>query len=438
MTTSARKGPGVTTMVAAAVIGNAFEFFDFTVFAAYLGYIGHAFYPNDNPLLSDLASAATFGIGFISRPIGGLVLGAYADRVGRKPAMTLTLALMALGSGAIAILPGYAQIGLWAPALLILARLIQGFAVGGEVGPATMFMLESAAPHRRGLYTSWQIASQYVGSLVVGLLGFLLASGLGKANLESWGWRIPFAIGILVAPVGLYIRSQLNETLAPPTAEEIRNGPRISPFATRAARFLVAIAAVSGLTITVYFLLNLTPYAIRTLHLDPAVAMLATICTGVAGIVGSVYGGWLADKYGPRPVAFWPRVVFLIVLIPVMKGLVAYPGAVTLVAAVLLLNVVNAISSAVCVVMMPLMFPRRERAMAIALSYATGVALFGGTATYIVTWLVGATGDPLASVYYVFVANIVSLVTIGLVKIGSFDTDPDGVLAAPLKVATAD
>ena len=436
MTATPRKGPGVTTMVAAAVIGNAFEFFDFTVFAAYLGYIGHAFYPNDNPLLSDLASAATFGIGFISRPVGGLVLGAYADRVGRKPAMTLTLGLMALGSGVIAILPGYAQIGLVAPVLLILARLIQGFAVGGEVGPATMFMLESAAPHRRSLYTSWQIASQYVGSLVVGVLGFILASGLGKASLEDWGWRIPFAIGVLVAPVGLYIRSQLRETLTPLTEEEARNAPARSTLAAQTARLLVAMSMISGLTITIYFLLNLTPYAIRTLHLDPAVAMLATVSTGVAGIAGSVYGGWLADKFGPRPIAFWPRIVFLIILIPVMRGLVAYPGALTLVAGVLLLNVVNAMSSAVCVVMGPLMFPRRERAMGLALSYATGVALFGGTATYVVTWLVGATGDPLASVYYVFAANIVSIITIGLVKIGSFDTDPPGSAARPLAAAT--
>ena len=436
MTATPRKGPGVTTMVAAAVIGNAFEFFDFTVFAAYLGYIGHAFYPNDNPLLSDLASAATFGIGFISRPVGGLVLGAYADRVGRKPAMTLTLGLMALGSGVIAILPGYAQIGLVAPVLLILARLIQGFAVGGEVGPATMFMLESAAPHRRSLYTSWQIASQYVGSLVVGVLGFILAIGLGKASLEDWGWRIPFAIGVLVAPVGLYIRSQLRETLTPLTEEEARNAPARSTLAAQTARLLVAMSMISGLTITIYFLLNLTPYAIRTLHLDPAVAMLATVSTGVAGIAGSVYGGWLADKFGPRPIAFWPRIVFLIILIPVMRGLVAYPGALTLVAGVLLLNVVNAMSSAVCVVMGPLMFPRRERAMGLALSYATGVALFGGTATYVVTWLVGATGDPLASVYYVFAANIVSIITIGLVKIGSFDTDPPGSAARPLAAAT--
>ena len=387
-------------------------------------------------LLSDLASAATFGIGFISRPVGGLVLGAYADRVGRKPAMTLTLGLMALGSGVIAILPGYAQIGLVAPVLLILARLIQGFAVGGEVGPATMFMLESAAPHRRSLYTSWQIASQYVGSLVVGVLGFILASGLGKASLEDWGWRIPFAIGVLVAPVGLYIRSQLRETLTPLTEEEARNAPARSTLAAQTARLLVAMSMISGLTITIYFLLNLTPYAIRTLHLDPAVAMLATVSTGVAGIAGSVYGGWLADKFGPRPIAFWPRIVFLIILIPVMRGLVAYPGALTLVAGVLLLNVVNAMSSAVCVVMGPLMFPRRERAMGLALSYATGVALFGGTATYVVTWLVGATGDPLASVYYVFAANIVSIITIGLVKIGSFDTDPPGSAARPLAAAT--
>ena len=151
--------------VFAAVLGNGMEFFDFGVYAVYIGVIGQTFYPADNPLVSDLASAATFGIGFIARPLGGLLIGAYGDRAGRKPAMTLTIGLMALGSALIAVLPGYASIGIWAPILLILARLMQGFAVGGEMGPATMFLLEAAPPNRRIFYGSWQLASQNLASL---------------------------------------------------------------------------------------------------------------------------------------------------------------------------------------------------------------------------------------------------------------------------------
>ena len=159
----------------AAVLGNGYEFFDFGVYAAYLVVLGHTFFPADNPLVSDLASAATFGIGFIARPLGGALIGAYGDRAGRKPAMTLTIGLMALGSAMISILPGYAAIGIWAPILLILARLFQGFAVGGEMGPATMFMLESAPAGRRMFFASWQLASQNrVRTKVVRLSGGIL------------------------------------------------------------------------------------------------------------------------------------------------------------------------------------------------------------------------------------------------------------------------
>jgi MFS family permease len=173
--------------VFAAVLGNGFEFFDFTVYATFLGLIGQAFFPSDNALVSDLASAATFGVGFVARPLGGAILGAYGDRAGRKPAMTLSIALMAVGSGVIAATPGYATIGVWAPVLLILARLLQGFAVGGEVGPATMFILEAAPKGRRMLFASWQLASQNLGSLASGLIGFLLALALAQSSYTGWG-----------------------------------------------------------------------------------------------------------------------------------------------------------------------------------------------------------------------------------------------------------
>jgi MFS family permease len=198
--------------VFAAVLGNGFEFFDFTVYATFLGMIGQAFFPSDNVLVSDLASAATFGVGFVARPLGGALIGAYGDRAGRKPAMTLSIGLMAIGSGIIAFTPGYQTIGVLAPILLIIARLFQGFAVGGEVGPATMFLLEAAPRDRRMLFASWQLASQNLSSLLGGSIGLLLALALSQSSLNSWGWRVPFAFGVLIAPVGIYIRKQLVET----------------------------------------------------------------------------------------------------------------------------------------------------------------------------------------------------------------------------------
>ena len=397
--------------VFAAVLGNGFEFFDFTVYATFLGMIGQAFFPSDNVLVSDLASAATFGAGFVARPLGGALIGAYGDRAGRKPAMTLSIGLMAIGSGIIAVTPGYATIGVWAPILLIVARLFQGFAVGGEVGPATMFLLEAAPRDRRMLFASWQLASQNLSSLLGGLIGLLLALALSQSSLNQWGWRVPFAFGVLIAPVGVYIRSHLVETLEKPQQMRARGATAIISAVIRSnwRGVLLGLALISGGTITQYFLITMTPYAIRTLHLPPSAAMLGAITLGITGCLGALAGGALADRWGLRPVVIAPRIVLMIVLFPVMKFLIANPSAATLILAIAILSLLHAASVGVVVALTPLIFPPEIRATGLALTYALGVAIFGGTATYVVTWLVGVTGDPLASTYHVLAANAVLL-----------------------------
>ncbi len=373
--------------------------------------MAQAFFPSDNILVSDLASAATFGVGFVARPLGGALIGAYGDRAGRKPAMTLSIGLMAIGSGVIAVTPGYATIGVWAPILLIVARLFQGFAVGGEVGPATMFLLEAAPRDRRMLFASWQLASQNLSGLLGGLIGLLLALALSQSSLNQWGWRVPFAFGVLIAPVGVTIRSQLVETLEKPPQMRARSATAILTAVIRSnwRGVLLGLALISGGTITQYFLITMTPYAIRTLHLPPSSAMLGAITLGITGCLGALAGGALADRWGLRPVVIAPRIVLMIVLFPVMKFLVANPSATTLVLAIAILSLLHASSVAVVVALTPLIFPPEVRATGLALTYALGVAIFGGTATYVVTWLVGVTGDPLASTYYVLAANAVLL-----------------------------
>ena len=178
--------------VFAAALGNGLEFFDFTVYVTYLGMIGQAFYPSDSIFASDLASAVTFGAGFIARPLGGALIGAYGDRAGRRPAMTLSIGLMAIGSGVIAATPGYAAIGVSAPILLILARLLQGFAVGGEVGPATMFLLEAAPANRRMFFGSWQFASQNLGALASGLHRPFAGAGAVQVQFQRMGMACAF------------------------------------------------------------------------------------------------------------------------------------------------------------------------------------------------------------------------------------------------------
>jgi predicted MFS family arabinose efflux permease len=429
LTAEADAAPGVARPalgakgVFAAVLGNGFEFFDFTVYATYLGMIGQAFFPSDNVFVSDLASAATFGVGFIARPLGGALIGAYGDRAGRKPAMTLSIGLMAIGSALIAVTPGYAAIGVWAPILLILARLLQGFAVGGEVGPATMFLLEAALPSQRMVFASWQLASQNLGSLVSGALGVLLALVLSKSSLNDWGWRVPFALGVLIAPVGIYIRSRLVETLDNSAHERPHNTGAILSTVIRSnwPGLLLGLALVSGSTITQYFLINMTPYAIRTLQLPDSAAMLGTVTLGITGGVGALAGGLMADRWGLRGVVIAPRIVLMIVLFPVMKFLVANPSGATLVLAISILSLLHAASVAVAVMLIPLIFPSAVRATGLSITYSVGVAIFGGTATYVVTWLVGVTGDPLASTYYVMAANVVMLLAVVSIRRADYD-----------------
>ena len=281
-----------------------------------------------------------------------------------------------------------------------------------------MFLLEAAPANRRMFFSSWQFASQNLGALASGLIGFLLALALSKSSFNDWGWRVPFAIGVLIAPVGAYIRSRLVETLDKSQRKESRNTRAILSTVIRSnwLGVLLSLAVISGGTITQYFLLTLTPYAIRTLHLPNSTAMLGAITLGITGCAGALAGGLLADRWGIRPIAIAPRILLMLVLFPAMNFLIADPGAATLVLTISILSLLQAMSAAVGVMLIPLMFPRAVRATALALTYSLGVAVFGGTATYVVTWLVGATGDPLASSYYVMAANVALLLAVLAVR----------------------
>ncbi|RFB80880.1 MFS transporter [Methylovirgula sp. 4M-Z18] len=404
--------------ILAAVIGNGFEFFDFTVYLAYATAIGAAFYPSERPMLSYLASTAIFGIGFIGRPLGGIFLGAYGDRVGRKKAMTLTIGIMAVASAMIAFVPGYGVIGLLAPALLIVARILQGIAAGGEMGPATMFMLESAPPAKRNYYGSWQFASQNLSSVLVGLIGLALAGIFAEGTINTWAWRIPFAIGILIAPVGMYIRSHLRETLdqevqkAPPPFDQVMH----MLFVENWPRILLGMGLISGLTITQYFILSMPGFAKTVLHLPQSTIMLGSFIHGLAGVGGALIGGLLADRYGLRSVTIISRLLLLIIAVPIMQFVVGMPTPASYVFTVTTIMLFHAIGGGLGILYIPLIFPPIIRATALAFTYAFSVAIFGGTAPYITSWLTAATGDPLASTYYVIAANLVMIASVMLVR----------------------
>lgn len=286
-----------------------------------------------------------------------------------------------------------------------------------------MFVLEAAPPGRRLLFASWQLASQNLGSLASGVIGVLLALTLSKTSYTEWGWRVPFAIGVLIAPVGVYIRSRLPETLDQTDRKAPRRTAEIlsTVLRTNWTRLILGLALISGATITQYFLLVMTPYAIRTLHLPASAAMLGTVTLGLTGALGALVGGGLADRWGIRALVVAPRILFMLALFPVMKALIATPSATTLVLAIAILSVLQAMSGAAVIILIPYIFPSAVRATGLAISYSLGVAIFGGTATYVVTWLVGITGDPLASTYYVMAANVALLLAV----LASWGADSD-------------
>lgn len=395
-------------VVAATVAGNALEFYDFVTYAFFAVYIGKTFFPASTPLGSLLLSVAVFGVGFVSRPLGGILIGAFADRAGRKPAMLLTIGLITVGTLGLALTPSFASIGLAAPIIVVLCRLIQGLALGGEVGPSSAFLIESAPPQQRGLYASWQLASQGVATLVAGAFGILMISMLTPAELQSWGWRVPFAVGLLLLPVAFYLRRSMPETLhaAPVHAENVGMKGLL-----RQRRIItLAVLVVLGGTVSNYVGNYMTTYAIATLKFPPLIAMGATVMVGVATLAFSLLGGWLCDRYGRKPVMLWPRIATAALTVPAFGLLVNHPTQGTLLAVTTFLAALTSVSGAASLVAIPELLPRGIRATGLSIAYAIGVALFGGTTQFIVTWLIAATGNPAAPAWYVAGTSVITAI----------------------------
>lgn len=395
--------------VVAAVLGNALEFYDFTVYAVFATMIGRAFFPATDANTSLLLSVATFGVGFVARPIGGILIGAFADRHGRKPAMTLTILLMAFASGIIGVLPGYAQIGMAAPILLVVARLLQGFSAGGEMGPATAFLLESAPHGRRCFFGSWQLASQNMGSIVSGVLGIILALALPADAAGTWGWRVAFLLGIVIAPVGFFIRRNLEETLDAEDAHHSMSAVLGDIITRHLGKVVLCILLISGATVTQYFLLYTTSYAIATLHFGQGVAMGANLTIGVIGTAFAVFGGVLADRYGLKLVAILPRILVTALLYPALLLVISRNSPTLFLIVVGLLAALHAMAGGAGITMVPMIFPTETRTSGLSISYALGVTLFGGTAQVVFTWIIGATGDKLSWVWYVVALSVISV-----------------------------
>ncbi len=395
-------------IIAATVAGNALEFYDFLTYSTFSVYIGRVFFPSKDPFINLLLSLATFGVGFFTRPLGGVVIGAYADRAGRKPAMMLTIALITLGTLGLALTPGYASIGIAAPIILVISRLLQGFALGGEVGPATAVLLECAPPHRRGAIVGWQIASQGVAIFAGGAVGGILTLVLSKEQLADWGWRLPFLLGLVIVPLGIYLRRKLPETLEQPGTH---GGMEVlaEVFRHYARPLVLGVLVIMCLTITTYIGNYMTTYALTTLKMAPSQAMLATLTQGVCTAAAALIGGRLSDRFGRKIVMILPRLVLMLAIYPAFLFLVATRTSGALIGVAAFNALLSACSGGASIAALTEMFPNRVRGSGVAIVYAVAVSIFGGSTQFVVAWLIGVTGDPLSPAYYAVVTSVIGL-----------------------------
>ena len=404
-------------IVISSSIGNALEWYDFLVYGFFASVIGKLFFPADDEWVSLLFAVGSFGVSFITRPVGAIVLGMYADRKGRKAALTLSILLMIVGTLAIAVMPSYAQIGIVAPVTILLARLVQGFAVGGEFGSATAFMVEHSK-RGRGYYASWQFASQGIATILAAGLGALLTATLFPSELESWGWRLPFFFGLLVGPVGFYIRRHLDET---PEFVAEQKKTTVDPQASFKAQWtnlLLAVGVVAQSTVSVYVLqLYMPTYAVKQLHLPAAQSFGVVVLNGGLQFLLSPLFGALSDRIGRIRIMLTTSVLMILLIYPMFALLRAYPTIGALLALQAVSGIFKAAYSGPMPALMSEIFPTRVRSTGLSLGYSLGVTLFGGFAPFIVTWLIHTTGDTLAPSYYVLTAAVVSGIALTIIAL---------------------
>ncbi len=407
--------PITTRQVAAAVIGNALEFYDFTVYAIFAIEIGNVFFPGHSPFISLMLSLITFGAGFILRPLGSFLIGRYADKAGRRPAMVFSFSLMAVSILALALTPSFHAIGPLAPVLVVVWRLCQGFALGGEVGPTTAYLVEAAPAAKRGLYGAWQGASQNMASIAGGLVGASLTQMAGAASLQTWGWRAAFLLGALTLPFGLLLRRNLPETLH--RAEQVSH-IHLSGQSRRGSLSIVilGLALIASATVSTYAFTYITTYARHTLRMGAQIALLAALANGLFGLVASLAGGALSDRLGRRFMLIWPRIAFLGVIWPAYFLMARNRDATTLIAAAAVLAVLFNLSNGAVLVAITESLRKDIRGAATGVIYAIAVAVFGGTTQPIITWLIKASGDPLAPAWYVIAFTLVGLVASVLLR----------------------
>jgi MFS transporter, MHS family, proline/betaine transporter len=419
MTSTAAHTSAATTnprrVIVAASIGNALEWYDVIVYGFFAATISKLFFPSADETVSLLLALGTFAVAYVVRPLGAVVLGAYADRVGRKAALMLSIRLMMVGTLLIAIMPPYAQIGVIAPILILFARLVQGFSAGGEFGSATAFLVEHA-PDRRGFMASWQFASQGFSTLLASAFGTVLTATLSETQMESWGWRIPFLFGLLIGPVGYYIRRYVDEAGEFVEAADIERAPVKDTFRTQKGRMLVAMGALAVSTAISYLITYMPTFAMTELDLPASTGFAATLVSGIVLTVMTPIVGHLSDRFGRVRIMVLFAALILLLMYPSFAFLVAYPGFAVILVVMFVIGALKAGYFAPLPAMMAELFPVTNRATGMSVSYNVGVMTFGGTTPLVIVWLVDATGDKLAVTYYLMALAVLSLACVAIAR----------------------
>jgi MFS family permease len=403
--------------VTAAVIGNALEWYDFTVFGFMTVVIAHLFFPSGSGYSSILLTTATFGVAFVMRPVGGIVLGLYADRAGRKAALTLVIALMTLGILLLAIAPPYSAIGVGGPIIIVCARLLQGFSAGGEFGSATALLIEAAPFSKRGFYGSFQMASQAAALLLGAVVGAAISRGMSPEALNSWGWRVPFILGLVIGPVGFYIRRNMADTEAFLHAK--KKGRRATlgeVFRGHSREVLCGLGSVIALTVTVYVFIGYLPtFAVKQLKLPFGQSFTALIVGNLLLTVLSPVAGAWSDRIGRKGLSLWSLFVSLVIIYPLFAWLAAEPSVLRLVIVQAALSITLSGYYGPFGALIAELFPAHIRSTGLSLAYNIAVMIFGGFGQFIVTWLIKTTESQLAPTFYVMAGIALSLIAVACI-----------------------
>ena len=407
--------------IAAVTFGNALEFYDFLSYSFFAIQIGHALFPSTSAYASLMFSLLVFWSGFLARPIGAIVIGIFADRAGRKPAMLLSFVLMGLSIVAMALIPPFRLIGYAAPVLAVLTRMAQGFSLGGEIGSNTAFLLEAAPPNRRGFVVAWQGASQEVALLCGSLVGIALTTYLTGPQLDSYGWRIAFLLGAVTVPFGLWMRSRLPETLHVPEASLsaqssiAQDDPTRFQLAERHSRIMILGLVVLGTaTIANYVSIYIVTYAQDSLHLSARTGFFAETANTLIGILAALAGGWLSDRRGRRPVNIGANLGLLLLIIPLFSWVVAAHAAMPLIVSMSILGIFTNFSFGSFCATLAESLPKRIRVTGFGTVYSLSIALLGGSTQFIVTGLIFNYG-PMSPAWYVFGAAAIGQIALMLI-----------------------